>query len=255
MAKYTPRTTAPSTSDKNFIHTSYGGYNSCIHIGGGSCLPNCVGYCWGTWRSLLGYAPALSRNNAENWWGYTADGYERGQTPRLGAVMCWRKGKAGDSSDGAGHVAIVEQIKANGDIVASESDYYGARWQLKTYTKSSGYYLGSGFIFQGFIYLPIDFDEDEPSIKVEDIPEKIYAKGDYRVTDASLLNVRKGPGTNYSKKKYSEFTKNARAQIYELVRYKANGYVMGVEFTVYEVCGNWGKTPSGWVCLDYCTKI
>ena len=23
-------------------------------------------------------------------------------------------------------------------------------------------------------------------------------------------------------------------------------------FTVYEVKDNWGRTPSGWVCLDYC---
>ena len=82
-----------------------------------------------------------------------------------------------------------------------------------------------------------------------------YEKGDYRVTDASVLNVRSGPGTEFTAKKYKDFTKNARSQIYELVRYKANGYVMGVEFTVSEVSGRWGKTPSGWVCLDYCTKI
>ena len=93
-------------------------------------------------------------------------------------------------------------------------------------------------------------------LKFRRLPEtKVYPKGDYRVTDASLLNVRTGPGTSYPKKKYSEFTKNARSQIYEAVRYKANGYVMGVEFTVYEVKSNWGRTPSGWVCLDYCTKI
>lgn len=82
-----------------------------------------------------------------------------------------------------------------------------------------------------------------------------YKTGDYRVTDASLLHVRTSPGTSYRKKKYSEFTKNARSKIYELVRYKADGYVMMLEFTVYEVKGNWGRTPSGWVCLDYCTKI
>ena len=41
------RTTTPSTSDKNWIHTSKGGYNSCILISGNSVLPNlrrlCVG--------------------------------------------------------------------------------------------------------------------------------------------------------------------------------------------------------------------
>lgn len=93
-------------------------------------------------------------------------------------------------------------------------------------------------------------------IAFRDLPRvKAYSTGDYRVTDASLLHVRSGPGTQYGKKTYSELTKNARSQVYEAVRYKANGYVMGVEFTVFAVSGSWGKTPSGWVCLDYCTKI
>lgn len=93
-------------------------------------------------------------------------------------------------------------------------------------------------------------------LKFRNLPEvKVYPKGDYRVTDASLLHVRSGPGINYSKRTYSELTRNARSQVYELARYKADGYVMGVEFTVSQVENNWGKTPSGWVCLDYCTKI
>lgn len=241
MSKYTPRTTAPESNDKNYIHYSEGGYNRCIEIKNGSCLPNCVGYAWGRWREILGENPKLSRANAENWYGYTADGYKRGTTPKLGAVICWRKGTVGVESDGAGHVGIVEAI--NGDTVTvSMSAYGGTRWFTRTFKKGS--YNYNGFVFQGFIYLPISFDE-----------EKVYKTGDYRVTDASLLHVRTGAGTNYPKKTYKEFTKNARSQIYELVRYKANGYVMGVEFTVSEVKGKWGKTPSGWVCLDYCTKI
>lgn len=96
-------------------------------------------------------------------------------------------------------------------------------------------------------------------IKFKTLPEEKtttgYTKGDYRVTDAELLHVRTGPGTSYRKKSYDEFTENAQKQIYELAGYKANGYVNGVEFTAYEVDGGWGLTPSGWVCLDYCTEI
>lgn len=92
-------------------------------------------------------------------------------------------------------------------------------------------------------------------LKFRELNGKNFAKGDYRVTDASLLHVRTGPAVSFRKKTYNEFTKNAKNQIYEKVRYKANGYVMGVEFTVMQVSGSWGKTPSGWVCLDYCTKI
>lgn len=255
MSKFVRRSESPSYGDRYFLHTSAGGLNECILIDNGSCLPNCVGYCWGRWYELLGKRPRLSMNNAENWWGYTADGYERGQTPKLGAVICWRKGRAGVSSDGAGHVAIVEKIGSNGDILVSESHYGGARWKEKIYTRASGYYLGSAFTFQGFIYLPEDTTEVSAEPATQENQKKVYLKGDYRVTDASLLHVRTGPSTAYKKKTFKELTKNAQEQVYDCARYKANGYVMGVEFTVSKVSNNWGKTPSGWVCLDYCTKI
>lgn len=159
MAKYEARLTAPSGNNKNYIHYSNGGYNYCIEIKNGSCLPNCVGYAWGRWREILGEKPKLSRSNAENWYGYTADGYKRGKTPKVGAVICWSKGKAGVSGDGAGHVAIVEQVKANGDIITSESGYSSYRWKMREYKKSNNYYLGSKYTFQGFIYLPLTFED------------------------------------------------------------------------------------------------
>lgn len=247
MANYTPRTSAPEKDNKNYIHTSAGGFNRCLHLGGGQVLANCVAYSWGRWRELLGKDPKLSRRNAEDWYGYTEDGYKRSQTPKLFAVACWKKGKLWTESDGAGHVAIVEQVKANGDIVTSESVYGGERFRSRTYTKKAGYYLARGYEFQGFILFPVDVEALQK--------KKVYKKGDYRVTDASLLHVRTGPGTNYRKKTYSEFTKNAQEQIYELVGYEADGYVRGVEFTVNKVEDNWGYTPSGCVCLDYCTQI
>lgn len=40
---YTPRLSAPSVNDKNYINTSYGGYNKCIaRDGRGNVLPNCT---------------------------------------------------------------------------------------------------------------------------------------------------------------------------------------------------------------------
>ena len=36
---------------------------------------------------------------------------------------------------------------------------------------------------------------------------------------------------------------------------EASGYVKGLTFTVYEVRSDWGRTPSGWVCLRYCEEI
>ena len=158
---FKPRLTAPSTSDKHWLHTSKGGWNSCILISGKSCLPNCVGYAWGRFYEIMGKAPKLSRGNAEMWYGNTADGYKRGKTPKLGAVICWRKGKAGNYADGAGHVAIVEQIKADGSIVISESGYNAFRF--RTRTLKPPYAIGGTYVFQGFIYNPAVKDEPKKS--------------------------------------------------------------------------------------------
>ena len=79
-----------------------------------------------------------------------------------------------------------------------------------------------------------------------------YSTGKYKVT-ASILNVRKGPSTQYARKKYYQLTPNARAQNRKLGG-ESNGYRRNVIFTVTKIIGNWGYTPSGWVCLDYCYK-
>ncbi|MCX4290136.1 MAG: CHAP domain-containing protein [Duncaniella sp.] len=152
--KFSPRLTAPSATDKHWIKSTRGGLNDCIEISGGSVLPNCVGYAWGRFYEIIGEKPRLSKNNAEMWYGNTADGYKRSQTPALGAVICWSKGVVGNEADGAGHVAIVEQILPNGDIVCSNSAYGGSRFYTQTYKKSDGYSFGA-YKFQGFILPPV----------------------------------------------------------------------------------------------------
>ena len=175
MATYKPRLSAPSANDKNYLHTSVGGKNSCIHIKNGSCLPNCVGYAFGRWIELLGYVPKLSRGNAENWYAHN-DGYKRGQTPKLGAVVCWAKGKAGNASDGAGHVAIVEAINADGSITCSESNYGGTRFNIRKLRYP--YSLGSKYTFQGFIYLPKTFEEEvKPTVLKFKVGDKVVVNG------------------------------------------------------------------------------
>jgi len=81
-----------------------------------------------------------------------------------------------------------------------------------------------------------------------------YKIGKY-VVNASVLNVRTGASTNYYAKKYYQLSANARMQNKSKGNYYTNGYRKGVVFNVLKVDGNWGYTPSGWVCLDYCTKI
>lgn len=72
-----------------------------------------------------------------------------------------------------------------------------------------------------------------------------YTTGTYKV-NCSKLNVRTGPSTKYRIKSLNELTRSARNQ---------GGYVRGVKCTVTKVVGNWGLTPSGYICLDYCTKV
>lgn len=244
MANYVARTIAPGKTDDDFINYEHGGNNLCIEIDGGSCIPNCVGYAWGRWLEILGYQHNLSRANAEDWWGNTDDGYSRGQKPKVGAVICWRKGRLWNGSDGAGHVAIVEQVKANGDIVTSESVYGGARFRRKTYTKKSKYFLADGYEFQGFIYIPVKF-------KVE---KKNYKTGTYRVKSPTLT-IRNGASKAHKKLKFTNLTENAQKQVRNLCGFNYDGYVKGVEVSVTKVKGIWGKTPSGWISLNQCEKI
>ena len=61
-----------------------------------------------------------------------------------------------------------------------------------------------------------------------------YKLGRYRVNTSAGLNVRAGAGTNYARKKT---------------------YVNGTIFDTYQIIGNWARTPSGWVCLDYATLL
>lgn len=104
--------------------------------------------------------------------------------------------------------------------------------------------------------LKTDKYEDPEVFAKSYTPPKEYEKGVYKVT-ASVLNVRSGAGTDYPIKKYPSFTSNAKQQIKRLNSGKeCNGYVRGVVCTVSQVKNScWGKTPSGWVSLEYCTRV
>lgn len=154
MAEFVRRTSAPSEDNAYY-------YANNPFEAAGYGMPNCTAYAWGRFYEINGSRPALSLGNAENWYGY-ADGYARGKTPRLGAVICWRRGAAGDSSDGAGHVAIVEAINEDGSIVTSESGWNSSLWWQTTRNNSGGNWgQSSAYTFQGFIYSPTNFDTEE----------------------------------------------------------------------------------------------
>lgn len=249
--KFIKRLTEPSVDDKYWIHTSKGGLNSCVLISRNSVLSNCVGYAWGRFYELIGSKPKLSRGNAETWYNYN-DGYKRGKTPKLGAVACWSKGSATNSKDGAGHVAIVEEIKSDGTIITSNSQYKGQRFLLRELKPPYDY---NGLTFQGFIYCPIEFDEDVVQ------PTAEYISGIYQ-TQANM-RIRKGPGTNYPIAKVKECTKQMQNALTSKVL-TANAVVeKGRKITALKIIKNgsqvWMKNYSGYICIkgteEYCKFV
>ena len=213
---FTKRITVPNKSNKHY-------YSDNIFYQCGYGMPNCTCYAWGRAYELLGKKPKLSTKNAENW--YVAnDGYIRSSIPRIGAIACWRKGKVGNGSDGAGHVASVEEVYSNGDFLASESNYGGEIFRTKIYTKASGYKITDAYTFQGFIYLPIDISEE---VKESESNNVKY------VYNCESLNVRNGAATNYN---------------------AINELVCGTKVNVLEVKNGWSRIGTNqWVSSNYLT--
>lgn len=132
-------------------------------------MPNCTAYAFGRFWSLAHPAsptdnkPTLSLGNGREWWGYTQDGYQRGQTPKLGAIICYDD--AAGSPFYGGHVAIVEEIFSDGSIRTSNSGYTAnqaeeAQWFFWTELLPSNY-ARQNFTFQGFIFNPFADSESE----------------------------------------------------------------------------------------------
>lgn len=153
---YTPRTSVPSTGDLRWTRASYGGYNQAdfppkIVAWGGSVLANCTGYVHGRWMEIgnTNTDYNLSTGNANEYYNH-ADGYERGSEPKLGAILCLGGGANG-------HVAIVEEILSDGNIMCSESNYDGPIFRYVQRDRATGWKMHGGSTvggFQGFIYHP-----------------------------------------------------------------------------------------------------
>ena len=165
-SSFIPRLEAPYPnsadieSDMYWVSSSYnGGLNpfplpsASMQKSPGDTLPNCTAYAWGRFYELMNERPKLYTGNAETWYskGTDYDGYERGDIPKLGAIICWE----GIGSE-AGHVAIVEQINADGSIVTSESGWNTSAYWWTTTRKNDGNWSAntSKYVFQGFIYCP-----------------------------------------------------------------------------------------------------
>ena len=169
MSQFIPRLSAPGDKDLNWINVKYGGRNHAMVINKstGSVLPNCTGYVHGRWAEMGEDESRLCLNNAWVYWSYTKDGYQRGQSPKLGSICVW------SASGKAGHVAIVERIHDDGTVTISNSNYSGTRFYTKI---CNPHKWPSGYNFLGYIYpeqtfsdtigTPVPRDESRDQIQV-----------------------------------------------------------------------------------------
>lgn len=157
---FTPRLSKPEAGNPYYNTRAKGGYSDAItgkpQDAGCNVLCNCVGYAYGRFNEIAkaGSCKYLRPVNAENFI-QNRGNLSYGQEPKLGGCMVWRKGLTLSGSDGAGHVAIVEKINADGSIVTSESGWGGPVFYTKTRAKGNGNWgAGGAYTYLGCIYQP-----------------------------------------------------------------------------------------------------
>ena len=173
---FKPRFTKPEAGNPYYNTAANGGISTAIvgspRDAGCNVLANCVGYAAGRFNEIIGQGRFIYFNyppNAEDFYDTAvSQGLEVGRTPRLGALIVWARGKTWTSEDGAGHVAVVEQINNDGSIVTSESGYGSASpfWTAHRENQNGNWSAGSQYRFLGFVYQP------------DSVPEGLIRKGD-----------------------------------------------------------------------------
>lgn len=160
------------TQPKNnayYIRQVTGGLNGAVAgsptIAGANVLCNCVGYANGRFNEIIN-DPELTGTaikfkyqlvcNAENFIeSAKKQGLSISSTPIEGGIMVWQKGATLGGGDGAGHVAVVEEVYNDGTIMTSESGY-GA-WAFKTIHRNNSngrWGQSSAYKFRGCIINP-----------------------------------------------------------------------------------------------------
>lgn len=163
MAKFVTRTSRPEKGNKYYIRTSSGGWNGAVQGNpkDKNCdvLSNCVGYANGRFNEIIGKNKCKYQLvcNAENFVEKAkAYGLKTSNKPQVGAIMCWKKGTTLNGSDGAGHVAIVEKVISDNEVITSESGYGCTKpfWNQNRKRSSGNWGMSSPYSFRCFILNP-----------------------------------------------------------------------------------------------------
>ena len=130
-------------------------------------------------------------------------------------------------------------VRVTADVL-NVRDGAGTNYRVNTTVRQNEVYTivetqgNWGKLKSGAGWICLDYAQRKDSTSTTTPPQaNKYVLGLY-VVNASGLNVRSGPSTGYGIKKV---------------------YARGTKFDTYEIKNNWARTPSGWVCLDYCNLL
>lgn len=250
--EFKPRLEKPEAGNPFYNTKAKGGYSTAIQGSptdpGCNVLANCVGYCFGRFNEISNNTSMsyLSPRNAEVFWDIAEQqGLKRGNTPKVGSVIVWQRGdtRNPDGKDGAGHVAIVEEVISDTEIVTSESGYGSTRpfWTTKRKFGSGNWGMGGNYKFLGFIYHP-DLDNEVPVMK----PEFLKIQDGTQVYECrgALPEIKKGvvvsPTGVYTIVEKKTFTINEdRKQVYGKLK-SGIGWVLMSEAYIEHKLGSIG---------------
>lgn len=129
-------------------------------------------------------------------------------------------------------------VRVTADVL-NVRDGAGTNYRVNTTVRQNEVYTivetqgNWGKLKSGAGWICLDYVQRKDSTSTTTSQANKYVLGLY-VVNASGLNVRSGPSTGYGIKKV---------------------YARGTKFDTYEIKNNWARTPSGWVCLDYCNLL
>ena len=217
---FEPRYSKPERGNPFYNTISNGGYSRAIKgkPTDPDCdvLHNCVGYAYGRFHEAANrpQMDLFDPVNAENIFANAQQhGLKTGNTPKAGALVVWQKGATLSGSDGAGHVAFVEEVGIGGDITTSESGYGAAKPFWSGHYKAP-YNYGNGYKLLGFVYLPEESHDDTP---IRGIDVSTYQGViDWQKVKASGIQfaiLRAGLGRHASQKdsRFEEYYAGAKA--------------------------------------------
>ena len=237
---FTKRTSKPSKGNK-FYTRKPKGYNTCVKGNpkdACDALANCVGYAEGRFNEII--SEALNKEvfpydtlycNAENFIEKAKSvGLKISDVPTTGGIMVWQKGETLKGSDGAGHVAIVEEVLERDSnwnptkIYTSESAYGSTAFFNSTRSNTNGRWgLGKSYTFRGCIINPNVEEPKKPEPKPEPVkPEPVKPSikpGDYVIVNGRGRASSKGTGAT---------TRNYKNKKMKVIRVVNNNYPYGL---------------------------